>query len=454
VIGSGPSGFYAVERLQKEGVPLELDLFDRLPTPYGLVRGGVAPDHPKIKSVTRVYDKLAAHASFRFLGNVAVGVDVQHAELLRYYDAVIYAVGAQTDRPLGIPGETLAGSHAATEFVGWYNGHPDFCDCTFDLSAEAAAVVGVGNVAMDVTRILASTPDELAKTDLVGHALEALRGSRVRTIYVLGRRGPVQAAFTNPELRELGHLPEAEVVVDPRDLDLDPLSAAELARSEDHGLARNMETLREFAARPLEGRPRRIVFRFLSSPVEIVGRERVEGIRIARNRLEDDGRGGAKATPTEETELLSVGLVFRSVGYRGVPIPGLPFDDRAGTVPNREGRVVTSEGDVMPGAYVVGWIKRGPSGVIGTNKPDAHETVDRLLEDLRAGALPEPPAAGREALDALLRERGVRVVSFADWQKLDALEVAAGQAVGRPRLKFIRVPDMLGALRNGGDPCR
>ncbi len=456
VIGSGPSGFYAVERLQKDGPPLELDLFDRLPTPYGLVRGGVAPDHPKIKSVTRVYDKLASHASFRFLGNVTIGSDLRHEELLRYYDAVIYAVGAQTDRALGVPGEKLPGSHAATEFVGWYNGHPDYCDCRFDLSVEAAAVIGVGNVAMDVTRILASTPDELARTDLAGHALDALRASRVRTIYVLGRRGPVQAAFTNPELKELGHLPDAEVVVDPRDLELDPLSTAELEQSEDPTLARNMDTLREFAARPLQGRPRRIVFRFLASPVELVGGDRVEGLRIVRNRLVADGRGGTRAEATEETEVLPVGLVFRSVGYRGIAIPGLPFDERAGTIPHREGRVLTAaDGDVVPGTYVVGWIKRGPSGVIGTNKPDAQETVDQLLDDLRAGALPEPAEPGRAGIDALLASRGVRVVSFGEWQTLDALEVAAGKAVGRPRLKFTRVPEMLGALKNGrgGRPC-
>lgn len=450
VIGSGPSGFYAVERLQKEGIPLEIDMFDRLPTPYGLVRGGVAPDHPKIKSVTRVYDKLAAHPSFRFLGNVCIGRDVSHAELLRHYDAVVYAVGAQTDRALGVPGETLAGSHAATEFVGWYNGHPDFCGCQFDLTQEAAAVVGVGNVAMDVTRILATAPAELEKTDLAGHALEALRESRVRTVYVLGRRGPVQAAFTNPELKELGELDDVDVVVDPRDLELDPLSAEALAKAEDHTLERNMATLREYAERPLAGRSRRIVLRFLVSPVEVLGKERVEGLRIVRNRLVSDGRGGIKAEATDETEVLPVGLVFRSVGYRGVAIPGVPFDERAGIIPNREGRVLTQggeEGEVVPGTYVVGWIKRGPSGVIGTNKPDAHETAERLLEDLCSGSLPEPAGPGRAGIDALLAERGVQVVSFSDWQRLDALEIAGGKACGRPRLKLTKIEEMLAALK-------
>jgi ferredoxin--NADP+ reductase len=413
------------------------------------VRGGVAPDHPKIKSVSRVYDKLAARPSFRFLGNVTVGADISHAELLRHYDAVIYAVGAQTDRALGVPGEGLAGSYAATEFVGWYNGHPDFCDCRFDLSQEAAAVVGVGNVAMDVTRILATSADDLAKTDLAGHALDGLRESRVHTVYVLGRRGPVQAAFTNPELKELGELPDADVIVDPRDLELDPLSAAELAKGEDKTIERNMHTLREYAKRPLAGRPRRIVLRFLSSPVELVGTDRVEGIRIVRNRLVADGRGGIKAEATGETEVLPVGLVFRSVGYRGVPVPGLPFDERAGTIPNREGRVLTAnDGEVVPATYVVGWIKRGPSGVIGTNKPDAHETVDRVMEDFCAGNLPEPAEPGRAGIDALLARRGVRVVSFKDWQRLDALEVAKGKATGRPRLKFTRISEMLAALKS------
>ncbi len=448
VIGSGPSGFYAVERLQKEaGLALEVDMFDRLPTPYGLVRGGVAPDHPKIKSVTRVYDRLAAHPSFRFLGNVDVGRDVTPAELLRHYDAVVYAVGAQTDRALGVPGEHLAGSHAATEFVGWYNGHPDYRDCRFDLAQEAAAVVGVGNVAMDVTRILASRPDDLAATDLAGHALAALRGSRVRTVYVLGRRGPVQAAFTHPELKELGELPDADVIVDPRDLELDPLSAAELASAEDRTAEKNLETLRAYAARAPEGRPRRVVLRFLASPVGLVGTDRVEGIRIVRNRLVGDGRGGVKAEATDETEVLPVGLVFRSVGYRGVALPGVPFDERSGTIPNREGRVLAAAGGaVVPGLYVVGWIKRGPSGVIGTNKPDAHESAERLLEDLRAGALPAPAEPGRAALDARLAGRGVRATTWADWQALDRLEQERGQAAGRPREKFTRVPEMLAAL--------
>jgi ferredoxin--NADP+ reductase len=448
VVGSGPSGFYAAEHLQKKHPGIVIDMFDRLPTPYGLVRGGVAPDHPKIKSVTRIYDRIASQPGFRFLGNVNVGSDLTHAELLSHYDAVLYTVGAQTDRSLGIPGEGLPGSHAATEFVGWYNGHPDFRDFQVDLGVEAAAVIGVGNVAMDVARILASRITDLAATDLAAHALAALEASRVRTIYVLGRRGPVQAAFTNPELREFGELPDADVVVDPRDLELDALSTAELAAAEDRMAEKNMATLREYAARLPLGRPRRIVLKFLTSPVEILGTDRVEGIRVVRNQLVDDGKGGIRAVATDETEVLPVGLVFRSVGYKGVALPGLPFDERAGIIPNAAGRVLTAPGaaDTLPGVYVAGWIKRGPSGVIGTNKPCAVESAEQLLADREADRLPAP-AGDQAALDALLASRDVRVVTFADWQRLDQLEVEQGKAAGRPRLKFTRIDEMLEALR-------
>jgi ferredoxin--NADP+ reductase len=448
VVGSGPSGFYGAEHLQKKHPGVQIDMFDRLPTPYGLVRGGVAPDHPKIKSVTRIYDRIASQPGFRFFGNVNVGTDLSHAELLAHHDAVLYTVGAQTDRPLGIPGEGLRGSHAATEFVGWYNGHPDHRDFDVDLGVESAAIVGVGNVAMDVARILATRPTDLAATDVAAHALAALEASRVRTIYVLGRRGPVQAAFTNPELKEFGELPDADVIVDPRDLELDALSAAELAASEDRTPEKNMATLREYAARLPLGRPRRVLFKFLTSPVEILGTERVEGLRVVRNALVEDGKGGIRAVATDDSEVLPVGLVFRSVGYKGVALPGLPFDERTGTIPNAAGRVLTAPGaaDTLPGVYVAGWIKRGPSGVIGTNKPCASESASRLLADHEAGKLPAP-AGDLAALDELLERRGVRVVTFADWQKLDQLEMDQGKAAGRPRLKFTRIDEMLEALR-------
>jgi ferredoxin--NADP+ reductase len=452
IVGSGPSGFYAAEHLQKKVTGVEIDMFDSLPTPYGLVRGGVAPDHPKIKSVTRIYDRIASHPGFRFLGNVNIGADLEHLDLMRLYDAVIYATGAQTDRQLGIPGEDLAGSHAATEFVGWYNGHPDFLDRRFDLSAESACVVGMGNVAMDVARILASSIGELTPTDLSLHALDALRASRVRTIYMLGRRGPAQAAFTNPELKELGELAEADVIIDPRDIELDEHSAQQLSEHEDRTAEKNLRTLHEYAERKPAGRKRRIVLRFLVSPLEILGNQHVEGVRLGRNRLVRAQGSDLRAEATGETETLPAGLIFRSVGYKGVAIPGLPFDQRAGVIPNDQGRVLVATGALerLSRVYAVGWIKRGPSGVIGTNKPDSAETADRLLEDIASGAWAARPHGDRTAVDQLLQARGVQIVSFSDWQRLDAMEQARGKARGAPREKFTRVPEMLDALKAGG----
>lgn len=445
IIGAGPAGFYAAEHLQKQPLPVQIHLFDRLPTPFGLVRGGVAPDHQKIKSVTRVYDRIASHVDFQFFGNVAFGRDLTLADLQAHYHAVILASGAPTDRPLGIPGEELPGSHTATAFVGWYNGHPDFCDLEFDLAQEEVVVVGVGNVAVDVTRILCRTPEELAATDIAPHALEALRNSRVRRVTVLGRRGPVQAAFTNPELKELGELAGADFIVDPAELELDDASRRMLEEGDDNTPRKNLDTLRGVAGRPPAGKPRRIALRFCVSPVALDGDGRVERMRIVRNRLEPDGRGGVRAVPTGVEETLPAGLVFRSVGYRGIALPEVPFDDRAGVVPNDQGRV-TREGVPLPGLYVTGWIKRGPSGVIGTNKPCAVETVESLLADLREQRLDTGPRPAPESLPALLAGRGVRVVSYADWQRLDALERSHGEAVGRPRLKFTRIADMLAAL--------
>ena len=449
IIGSGPAGFYAAEHLQKKQPGVEIDMFDRLPTPYGLVRGGVAPDHPKIKSVTRMYERIAAQPGFRFLGNVTIGGSIGHHELMALYDAVIYATGAQTDRPLGIPGEELGGSHAATEFVGWYNGHPDYRDRRFDLTSTSAVVVGMGNVAMDVTRILASSMDELTPTDLSRHALDALRASKVETIHVLGRRGPAQAAFTNPELKELGELAEADVIVHPDEVALDEHSANHLSGHEDRTAEKNVHTLQQFAGRMPSGRKRRIVLRFLVSPIEILGSHRVEGVKLAKNRLVRAPGNELRAEATGETETLPAGLIFRSVGYKGVAIPGVPFDPRAGVIPNVAGRVLAAPGalELQRGVFVVGWIKRGPSGVIGTNKPDSAETVDRLLDDIASGTLVPKPRGQREAADQLLQSRGVPVVSFADWKKLDELEQAAGKPRGAPREKFTRVADMLAALK-------
>jgi ferredoxin--NADP+ reductase len=452
IVGSGPAGFYAAGHLLKSKSHPELcvqvDMYDRLPTPWGLVRGGVAPDHPNIKAVSRVYEKTAAHPEFRFFGNVELGRDVSREELLGRYHAVVYAVGSQTDRRMGIPGEDLPGSWAATEFVAWYNGHPDYRDLEFDLDHERAIVVGNGNVATDVARMLALTPEELATTDVADHALEVLARSKVREIVVLGRRGPAQAAFTNPELLELGEMTDADVYVDPRDAELDPLSAAFLESDAASGTTRkNVEIISGYAAREPTGKPRRIVLRFLVSPVEILGRERVDGIRICRNELVPDESGALRAKPTDAIEELECGLVFRSIGYRGTPLPGLPFDDRRGTVPNDGGRIVSDGGSPLPGEYVVGWIKRGPTGIIGTNKRDAQETVDALLEDLDAGRLLDPPDPDRDTLEALLAERAPDHVTYAGWEAIDRAEKAAGEPQGRPRVKLCTFEELLDAAR-------
>src|SRR5829696_9155763 len=359
IVGSGPSGFYAAGHLVKckshPDLCVQVDMFDRLPTPWGLVRGGVAPDHPNIKAVSRVYEKTAEHPEFRFYGNVELGRDFSHDELLDRYHAVIYAVGAQTDKRMGIPGEDLPGSWAATEFVAWYNGHPEYRDLEFDLSAETAVVVGNGNVAADVARMLALTREELACTDVADHALDVLAGSNVREIVVLGRRGPAQAAFTNPELLELGEMTDADVFVDPADVELDPLSKAFIESEVAHATQKkNVDILTDYAAREPLGKRRRIVLRFLVSPVELLGSDRVEGIRICRNELRDEGTG-LRACSTDTIEELDCGIVFRSIGYRGTPVQGLPFDDARGTIPHEAGRILESDGGPLRGDYVVGW---------------------------------------------------------------------------------------------------
>jgi ferredoxin--NADP+ reductase len=427
VVGSGPAGFYAAGALLAADIPVEVDMIERLPTPWGLVRLGVAPDHPKIKSVSRAFEKIAAQPGFRFLGNVEVGRDIQHDELVELYDAVVYAVGAQTDRRMGIPGEDLPGSWAATEFVAWYNGHPDFQHFEFDLSGERVVVIGNGNVAVDVARMLALTPEELAPTDTTDAAVEAFNGAGIREIVMIGRRGPAQAAFTTPELIELGELAGADVIVDPADL--------EGAEPTDTNSERNLAVLHEYAARKLEGKPKRLVLRFLLSPVEIRGEHRVEAIELVHNRLEADSTGSLRAVPTDERETLPTSLVFRSVGYRGVALPGIAFDEGRGTIPNERGRVA-------PGVYVAGWIKRGPSGVIGTNKKDASETVELLLEDLRDSARKGRTA---EEVEELLAERVPRLVMYHGWISIDERERAAGEQLGRPRVKLCTWDELLDA---------
>lgn len=444
VVGSGPAAFYAAGQLLASEDPLvEVDLVERLPTPWGLVRLGVAPDHPQLKTASRVFEKTAARPGFRFLGNVEVGRDVSHDELASRYHAVVYAVGSQADRRLGIPGEDLPGSWPATEFVAWYNGHPDFRDLPFDLSCERAVVIGNGNVALDVARMLALTPEELAPTDTADSAIEAINSSAIREILVLGRRGPVQASWTSTELGELGELAGADAVLDPAELELDPASEAELEGAS-NVVRRNIEILRELSARTPEGKGKTVRLRFRASPVALLGDERVEAIEIARNRLEADESGRVRAVATDEREVIPCGLVFRSVGYRGVGIPGVPYDERSGTIPNAGGRVVGEDGQPVPGLYCAGWIKRGPTGVIGTNKKDAAETVELVLDDARAGMLAEPSGG---SLDELLAERGVEVVGYAGWERIDAIERARGEEQGRPRVKLCTWDELLAAAR-------
>ena len=450
IVGSGPAGFYAAEHLLKQGdLVAQVDMFDRLPTPFGLVRFGVAPDHQKIKKVTKVFDKVASNDRFRFFGDVDVGTHIRLEELKQHYHQICFATGAQSDRRLGIPGEDLKRSHPATEFVAWYNGHPDFRDREFDLSVDRVAVVGVGNVAVDVARILCRTTEELAQTDIADYALEALKRSRVREVLVIGRRGAAQAAFTNAEIKELGELPGADLVVLPEEVELDALSQADLDSSQDKALVRKVEILQQLATLERSGKDRTLTLRFLVSPVALEEDQAgsVAGMRLVKNELYRSDDGSLRPRATENFEHLPVGLVFRSVGYRGIPIPDLPFNDAWGVVPNENGRVVQLEsGEPLTGLYVAGWIKRGPSGVIGTNKPDAVETVRMMLEDLAADRTLLPENTDPAAVSKLVSERQPDSFSYEDWKRLDELEVGRGESEGRPRVKFTSVQEMLANL--------
>jgi ferredoxin--NADP+ reductase len=448
IIGAGPAGFYAAESLFKQkGQVVEIDMYDRLPTPFGLVRNGVAPDHQKIKSVIKVFDRTAKKDGFRFFGYVDLGADISVEDLMDHYHQVIYTTGAQTDRNLNIPGIELEGSHAATEFVAWYNGHPDYRDCEFDLTQESVAVVGVGNVAVDVCRILSRTPEELAVTDIADYALEALRQSQVRDVYMLGRRGIAQAAFTAPEVKELGEMEDADVVVLEDEVSLGPLSEASMADA-DRGTTRKVEIVQEYAGRPLKGKTHRLHLRFLVSPVELIGDENghVKAMRLVKNELYETDAGTLRPRATDQFEEIPVGLVFRSIGYRGVPLEGVPFNDSWGVIHNVDGRVIDPETkEHLVGQYAAGWIKRGPSGVIGTNKPDAAETVDKMISDAAAGKMNHPAHPEPEAVVKLLEARKPDYFSYADWLELDEKETAAGVEQGRPRVKFVTIEEMLAA---------
>lgn len=438
VIGSGPAGIYAAEALVKQtDGDVRVDVFDRLPTPYGLVRYGVAPDHKSIKSIARYLQKVLENPAVRFFGCVELGRDLTRADLLDCYDAVIYSTGAMVDRHMRVPGEDLPGSIAATDFVNWYCGHPDAADHEFDLSVEEVAVIGVGNVAVDVVRILAKTAGELRETDVPEQVIEALSRSRVRRVHMIGRRGPAQAKFTTKEARELGELPSASIHVSPADMDLDPASA-ELAENDRH-VRGNIKVLNTWTGEPAADRPRHIDVRFWRAPAEILGTERVEGLRLERTRLDESGR----VTGTGEFETLPVGMVLRSVGYQSVPLEGVPFDERSFVVPNEGGRITGPDGAPVPREYVAGWIKRGPSGVVGTNKSDAAETVRNLLDDL-SGAETTP----KRTIEELLESRGLPVVTYDDWLNLDAAEMALAQRLDRgERVKLARWEAMTSACR-------
>jgi ferredoxin--NADP+ reductase len=451
IVGSGPGGFYALQSLLDRGQwHATCDMFDRLPTPYGLVRGGVAPDHANIKAVIKVYEKLGRDPRFRFFGNVKLGSDIQVADLRAHYDAIVYAVGNESDTKMGIPGEDLPGCHSATDFVGWYNCHPDFLEKRFRLDVENVVVVGMGNVAMDVVRILARDPEELAPTDIATYALDQLREvRRLKRIYVLGRRGPVQAAFSPKEIKEIGDLSYSDLVVSPDEVAFEATPAQRAAWDKD--TQQNVEYVLAKAKEPAggTGKPRQVILRFLVSPVEFIAGPdgAVATVKVEKNKLRYDDKGQARAAGTGEFFMLPAELVMKAVGYRGVPVPGVPFDERKGIIPNVEGRVVADmeSRKPLPGEYVVGWAKRGPTGLIGTNKPDSVATVDAIVSDFSGQA--EPPSAASkpapEAMPELLRSRGIRYVTFEDWKRIDAEEVVRGKAKGKVREKFLQLDDFL-----------
>jgi ferredoxin/flavodoxin---NADP+ reductase len=447
VIGAGPSGFYAAAALLKEqSHTVTVDMFNRLVAPHGLVRYGVAPDHQNIKAVAKTYGRTAAEPGYRYFGNVRFGTDVTHDDICRHYDIIVYATGAQSDRRLNVPGEDLPNSLSATEFVAWYNGHPDFPNLNPDLSGEAAVVVGVGNVAMDVARILAKSADELKGTDITDYALEALSRSNIKDIYIVARRGPAQVKFTNAEVREMGHLELADPIVLDGELRLDRASSASIEG--DTAMQKNLDYLRAYAEIGDTGKPRRVHFRFLLSPVEIIGENgRIVAVKMEKNQLRTATGSDITASGTGVFETIPANLVLRSVGYKGVALPGVPYDARRGIIPNDLGRVVDPATDkVVRGEYVVGWAKRGPTGVIGTNKPDAVDSINSLFEDLQKGKLAPCDDPNPNAILELLDGRGIRYVTADEWRKIDAAEVAAGKEQGKPRVKLVQPDEMLAIL--------
>jgi ferredoxin/flavodoxin---NADP+ reductase len=446
IVGSGPSGFYAAEALLNALPDIVIDMFERLPTPYGLVRGGVAPDHPKLKQVTLVFDKIMRSERFNFLGNVSVGTDVSLDALQQSYDIVVLAYGASTNRKMGIAGEGLANSHSATEFVGWYNGHPDFRGCTFDLSQEVAVVVGHGNVAADVARILLQPPDDLRCTDIAAHALEALAESKIREVHLVGRRGPAQAKFTTRELRGLGLIPQCQALTHGNTVTLGPACGLELADRSNINALQNVEFFRGLCDAGKTRVARKLVFHFCLSPERLEGEAgHVKQFFFRRNTLRGNPFEQA-AAPTEELFGIDCGLVFGSIGYRGQPLERVPFDFRRGVVPNRKG-CVECDGTAVDGLYVTGWLKRGPTGIIGTNRADSIETVQQILEDL-PGGIPRPQGSRRQLVESISR-RSAPVIGLPEWLKIDAAECAMGRQANKPREKFTRITDMFDVVSHG-----
>jgi ferredoxin--NADP+ reductase len=446
IVGSGPSGFYAAEALLNALPDIVIDMFERLPTPYGLVRGGVAPDHPKLKQVTLVFDKIMRSERFNFLGNVSVGTDVSLDALQQSYDIVVLAYGASANRKMGIAGEGLANSHSATEFVGWYNGHPDFRGCTFDLSQEVAVVVGHGNVAADVARILLQPPDDLRCTDIAAHALEALAESKIREVHLVGRRGPAQAKFTTRELRGLGLIPQCQALTHGNTVTLGPACGLELADRSNINALQNVEFFRGLCDAGKTRVARKLVFHFCLSPERLEGEAgHVKQFFFRRNTLRGNPFEQA-AAPTEELFGIDCGLVFGSIGYRGQPLERVPFDFRRGVVPNRKG-CVECDGTAVDGLYVTGWLKRGPTGIIGTNRADSIETVQQILEDL-PGGIPRPQGSRRQLVESISR-RSAPVIGLPEWLKIDAAECAMGRQANKPREKFTRITDMFDVVSHG-----
>ncbi len=450
IIGSGPAGFYSAgELFRQESLSIKVDMFDKLPTPFGLVRGGVAPDHQKIKSVTKIFERIAENENFRFFGNVEFGKDLKNEDLLDRYDAVIYSVGSSSDRLLNIPGENLSGSHSATEFVAWYNGHPDFSDRKFDLSGKNAFVIGNGNVALDVARILAKNYDELSRTDIADYALKALRKSKIENIWLVGRRGPIQASFSPTELREFLELEEAEAIVDSKELDFDKSGKSILEFEASKDTKRNIEILKQISSKDSSQTRKKVHFLFLSSPVEIFGSEKVEKISIVRNKLKKQNDGNLRPIPSDEIFEKEANLIFRSIGYHGEALVGLPFDKKKGIIPNDFGQVIDSENPkvLRKREFVAGWIKRGPSGVIGTNKPDAVETVHRMLDTFHNEKILPKKYDSKSDIVFFLKSRSVNFVSFSDWKILNNYEIKSGENNERPRIKLTSVEKMLEIIR-------